>query len=612
MINALNHQKTALLCGTRSFRVVGHRTSGTGSSRRLVIRAAQGQGQGERQPWDFGRFAKTVLFFNDPPSPEKIISSIFTQPLKIAKAMMGSDVEEKKTSALEVIAPQLLSEPILSDQKLPSEGLVMVSGATGGVGKRVVRELLARGAKVRALVRDLEFAKDLLGSYPAAPGGALELVPVDITQRQTLLPEYFENVRALLICSAVKISPKEGDTSDRKKYYQGIKFYDPEVVGDTPEMVELNGVSNLLRMTAESLGLREGKTVLGPESTDVTSQWGNLDDVVMGGCSESSLIRIPGAGEDGADAIVFRGNVTAANNGGFASVRSKNFEGGLDLGGYDGVSLRLRGNGQRFKMIIRTDTNWDGIGFCRSFDTVDGEWQTINLPFSEFIPVFRAKTVKDGAKLNPTSIASIQLMLSKFEYDGELNPNFSVGEFALPMSYIKGYLKEPQTPRVVLVSSSGVTRCDRPGIDISKQPPAVRMNDELGGILTYKLKGEDVVRHCGVPFAIVRPCALTEEPKGAPLEFDQGDEITGKISREEIAEFCVELLSQSAPTDTTFEVKSTIPFSQPFEPKEAPEARDWTTLLEKASLRKGVTGKTVGGVYTGRDVEAEALNKAKA
>lgn len=49
------------------------------------------------------------------------------------------------------------------------------------------------------------------------------------------------------------------------------------------------------------------------------------------------------------------------------------------------------------------------------------------------------------------------------------------------------------------------------------------MNDELGGILTYKLAGEDVVRGSGVPFAVVRPCALTEEPRGAPLELDQGD-----------------------------------------------------------------------------------------
>ena len=47
---------------------------------------------------------------------------------------------------------------------------------------------------------------------------------------------------------------------------------------------------------------------------------------------------------------------------------------------------------------------------CRSFDTEDGKWQTIQLPFSEFIPVFRAKTLRDGSVLNPRSVYSIQLM----------------------------------------------------------------------------------------------------------------------------------------------------------------------------------------------------------
>lgn len=53
----------------------------------------------------------------------------------------------------------------------------------------------------------------------------------------------------------------------------------------------------------------------------------------------------------------------------------------------------------------------------------------------------------------------------------------------------------------------------------------MRMNDALGGILTRKLQGEDAVRSSGVPFAVVRPCALTEEPAGAELVFDQGDTI---------------------------------------------------------------------------------------
>ena len=59
----------------------------------------------------------------------------------------------------------------------------------------------------------------------------------------------------------------------------------------------------------------------------------------------------------------------------------------------------------------------------------------------------------------------------------------------------------------------------------------VQLNDQLGGLLTYKLAGEDVVRGSGVPFAVIRPCAQTEEPAGAELVIEQGDTLTGKISR---------------------------------------------------------------------------------
>ena len=59
----------------------------------------------------------------------------------------------------------------------------------------------------------------------------------------------------------------------------------------------------------------------------------------------------------------------------------------------------------------------------------------------------------------------------------------------------------------------------------------MRMNAELGGLLTWKLAGEDAIRRSGLPHAIVRPVALTEEPAGAELEVDQGDNIKGKISR---------------------------------------------------------------------------------
>ena len=52
----------------------------------------------------------------------------------------------------------------------------------------------------------------------------------------------------------------------------------------------------------------------------------------------------------------------------------------------------------------------------------------------------------------------------------------------------------PCPVRFVHVSSAGVTRPNRPGINVDQEPPAVKLNDALGGLLTYKLAGEDAVR----------------------------------------------------------------------------------------------------------------------
>ena len=59
----------------------------------------------------------------------------------------------------------------------------------------------------------------------------------------------------------------------------------------------------------------------------------------------------------------------------------------------------------------------------------------------------------------------------------------------------------------------------------------------------------------------------------------------GKISREDIADLCAALLELPAATDTTFEVKSTVPFSQPFEvdPARPLPPRNWQARLERIS-----------------------------
>ncbi|KAJ4843937.1 hypothetical protein Tsubulata_017581 [Turnera subulata] len=507
------------------------------------LRAYRGKVVAEagRQGWDFGRFLKTLYFFNGPPSPVKFFESLI---VKLSSASSG--------------------EP---SKPMESSGIVLVVGATGGVGRRVVDVLRRKGLPVRVLARNEEKARKMLGPD-------IDLVVGDITKESTLVPEYFKGVRKVINAASVIIGPKEGDTPDRAKYSQGIKFFEPEVKGPSPEMVEYVGMKNLINAVKGSVGLENGKLLFGFEDNNFKDLlWGSLDDVVMGGVSESTFLIDTTGGENGGPTGIFKGAVSTANNGGFTSIRTKVVP--EDLSAYDGLELRLKGDGRRYKLIVRTSRDWDTVGYTIGFDTLEGQWQSIRLPFSSLRPIFRART----------------LMFSKFEYDGKLNPTFVEGAFQLPVSSIRAFMKDPVTPRFVHVGSAGVTRPDRPGLDLSKQPPAVRLNKELGFVLTFKLKGEDLIRESGLPYSIVRPCALTEEPAGADLIFDQGDNITGKISREEVARICVAALESPYALDKTFEVKSVIPFSEPFtvDPENPPPEKDYNIYFK--DLKDGITGK---------------------
>jgi uncharacterized protein YbjT (DUF2867 family) len=468
----------------------------------------------KRNQWDLCRFIRTLTYFEVFPLLNWIQNILQNRP---------TNQQDQPTGRIQM-------------------GVILVAGATGGVGKRVVKKLLTQGYRARCLVRDIEKAREILGNEA-------DLVVGDITKPESLNDLVMSNIQGVVCCTAVRVQPVEGDTPDRAKYNQGVKFYQPEIVGDTPENVEYKGVKNLIVAAKRYLPTTGEKIIFDftQPSSDLKNIWGALDDVVMGGVSSSNFYILE-------KTAVFNGNVSTANSGGFASVRTKNFSPAINLSGFTGIRLRVKGDGQRYKIFLRTETTWDGIGYSYSFDTIANTWIDVNIPFVNLVPVFRAKTVKDCPKIDESKICSVQLMLSKFEYDGGLNPKFNPGAFTLELESIRAYGGEGVS-QFVLVSSAGVTRPGRPGINLEEEPPAVRLNDQLGGILTWKLKGEDSLRDSQIPYTIIRPCALTEDRGGKELIVDQGDNIRGKISRDDVAEICLQSLQQPQAKNITFEVK---------------------------------------------------------
>lgn len=81
----------------------------------------------------------------------------------------------------------------------------------------------------------------------------------------------------------------------------------------------------------------------------------------------------------------------------------------------------------------------------------------------------------------------------------------------------------------------------------------------------------------------------------------------GKISRADVADLCVALLSGPEATDATFEVKSTVPFSEAFQPAPGQQPTDWAALLRHGGLKPRVTGKTIDGRYMGKEADPDLL-----
>lgn len=70
------------------------------------------------------------------------------------------------------------------------------------------------------------------------------------------------------------------------------------------------------------------------------------------------------------------------------------------------------------------------------------------------------------------------------------------------------------------------------------------------GTLNHKYTGENAIRAAGLTYCVLRAVGLTneEEDVGFMLEASQGDQISGKISRAEVADLIAAALSSSAAT----------------------------------------------------------------
>jgi monofunctional biosynthetic peptidoglycan transglycosylase len=154
-----------------------------------------------------------------------------------------------------------------------------------------------------------------------------------------------------------------------------------------------------------------------PTATNATV-WQVVNDDVMGGVSASNFRITNGV-------AVFSGEVSLANNGGFASVRS--LPARHDLGAAGSFVVRVRGDGRRYKFSARMDSSFDSAIYRCDFPTKKGVWEEHRLPLKDFVASFRGRVLTDVPPLNPAKISSVGFLISDQQ----------AGPFQLEVAWIK-------------------------------------------------------------------------------------------------------------------------------------------------------------------------------
>ena len=159
-------------------------------------------------------------------------------------------------------------------------------------------------------------------------------------------------------------------------------------------------------------------TMIDPSNNIGIDNWGIVNDGVMGGISQSNIYL------NEINNIIFAGNVSLENNGGFASIR-RVFD-GTQLKESSTFLLRVKGDGNIYKFRLTMKGSY--ANYSADFKTTKDQWMNIEIPVENFKPYYFGRSIR-APKLKVRKVNSMGILIS----------NKQEGDFSLEIEYIKAF-----------------------------------------------------------------------------------------------------------------------------------------------------------------------------
>ena len=157
--------------------------------------------------------------------------------------------------------------------------------------------------------------------------------------------------------------------------------------------------------------------IINPEEKVGLNNWSIVNDDVMGGVSTSYLSL------NDENNLIFNGNLSLKNNGGFASSRMVITK--KTLAGIKSIKIKFKGDGNTYK--LRLNQNNRRVSYSCDFKSVKDKWDEVNISINDFKPTWRGYTYIDYPPLDLEKVNSLGLQISDKQE----------GLFQLEIKYIK-------------------------------------------------------------------------------------------------------------------------------------------------------------------------------